>query len=95
MNFSIWKISIFCYVPADPVANKLHLICDKQKSAGDLYTESGQTLEGSFSAVSAATIARVGTFFQIFRDLQDFHPFAPLWTQNFNKKLAKILQEFR
>ena len=44
----------------------------------DLYTESGQTLEGSFSAVSTATIARVGAFFQIFRDLQDYHPFAPL-----------------
>ena len=44
----------------------------------DLCTESGQTLEGSFSAVSTATIARVGAFFQIFRDLQDFHPFVPL-----------------
>ena len=61
---------------------------------GDLYTESGQTLEGSFSAVSTATIARVGAFFQIFRDLQDFHPFAPLWTQNFNEKLAKISSYF-
>ena len=37
-----------------------------------------QTLESSFSAVSTATIARIGAFFQIFRDLQDSHPFAPL-----------------
>ena len=39
----------------------------------------------SFSAVSTATIARNGAFFQIFRDLQDFHVFAPLRTQNFEK----------
>ena len=44
-----------------------------------------QTLEGSFSAVSTATIARNGAFFHIFRDLQDFHAFAPLRTQNFKK----------
>ena len=44
----------------------------------DLYTESGQTLEGSFSAVSRPPIARVGAFFSIFRDLQNFHAFAPL-----------------
>ena len=44
--------------------------------------------EGSFSAVSTAKIARVGAFFQIFRDLQYSKPFAPLQTQflqNFNK----------
>ena len=39
----------------------------------------------SFSAVSTATIARNGAFFHIFRDLQDFHAFAPLRTQNFKK----------
>ena len=37
-----------------------------------------ETLEGSFSSVSTATIARVGAFFSIFRDLQDFQPFALL-----------------
>ena len=37
-----------------------------------------QILRGSFSAVSTATIARVGAFFRIFRDLQDLHSFAPL-----------------
>ena len=39
----------------------------------------------SFSAVSTATIARNGAFFHIFRDLQDFHTFAPLRTQNFEQ----------
>ena len=39
----------------------------------------------SFSAVSTATIARNGAFFHIFRDLQDFHIFAPLRIQNFKK----------
>ena len=40
-----------------------------------------QTLKGSFSSVSTATIARVGSFFSIFRDLQDLHSFAPLESQ--------------
>ena len=41
------------------------------------------TLEGSFSSVWTATIARVGAFFSInfFRDLQDLHSFAPLESQ--------------
>ena len=45
-----------------------------------------QTLEGSFSAVWTATIARKDSHFSIFRDLQDLHSFAPLQTQ--------ILQSF-
>ena len=62
----------------------------------DLYTESGQTLEGSFSAVSTATIARVVAFFRIFRDLQDVHSFAPLQNQNFSKFriFSEILRDF-
>ena len=52
---------------------------------------SGQTLEGSFSAVSTATIATKYSFFQDFRDLQDFHTFAPLRSQNFSKKVVTIL----
>ena len=43
-----------------------------------------QTLKGSFSAVWTATIARVGSFFSIFRDLQDYHSFAPLRPQKFS-----------
>ena len=39
------------------------------------------TLEGSFSSVWTATIARVGAFFTIFRELQDLHSFAPLESQ--------------
>ena len=58
---------------------------------GDLYTESGQTLQCSFSSVSTPPIARVGAFFSIFRDLQDFHAFAPLRAQNFGKKLPYFL----
>ena len=45
-----------------------------------------QTLKSSFSAVSTPPIARVGAFFSIFRELQDFHAFAPLRTQNFSRK---------
>ena len=49
-----------------------------------------QTFGGSFSAVWTATIARVGAFFSIFRDLQDVHSFAPLQIQKFSKILSKI-----
>ena len=45
------------------------------------------TSDGSFSAVSTATIASKDAFFSIFRDLQDLHSFAPLQSQ--------ILQSFR
>ena len=45
-----------------------------------------QTLGGPFSAVSTATIATKYSFFQDFRDLQDFHTFAPLRSQIFSKK---------
>ena len=38
-------------------------------------------MEGSFSAVWIATIARKDAFFSIFRDLQDLHPLAPLQSQ--------------
>merc|ERR1711907_787520 len=44
---------------------------------------SAKTFEGSFSALWVPTIARVGAFFHIFRDLQDLHFFAPLHTQIF------------
>ena len=54
-------------------------------------TESRQTLQCSFSSVSTPTIARVGAFFRIFRDLQDFHAFAPLRAQNFGHKLPYFL----
>ena len=63
----------------------------RRKNLGDLYTESGQTLQCSFSSVSTPPIARVGAFFSIFRDLQDFHAFAPLRAQNFGKKLPYFL----
>ena len=59
-----------------------------------IWQVSAEILRASFSAVSTATIARVGAFFQIFRDLQDFHPFAPLWTKNFNKNLPKFFHIF-
>ena len=46
----------------------------------------GQTLEGSFSAVSTPVFASKYSFFQVFRDLQDSQTFAPLRTQHFRKK---------
>ena len=45
------------------------------------------TLEGSFSAVATARIARKDTFCSIFRDLQYLQTFAPLQIQNFSSPL--------
>ena len=60
---------------------------------------SARTFEGSFSAVSTPPIARVGAFFQIFRDLQDSHTFAPRRNQNLQtfsnfRTISMIFQEF-
>ena len=41
---------------------------------------------GSFSAVSKRNFARKYAFDSIFQALQNLHTFAPLQTQNFNKK---------
>ena len=49
-----------------------------------------QIVRGSFSAVSTATIATKYSFCSIFRDLQDFHTFAPLRSQNFSGKPSKF-----
>mgnify|MGYP001364819213 CR=1 FL=1 len=56
---------------------------DSQCSSADplyIFYRFCRFLEGSFSAVSTATIARNGAFFHIFRDLPAFHAFAPLRT---------------
>ena len=47
-----------------------------------ILQQNDQTLEGSFSAVSTATIATKYSFCRVFRDLQDLHSFAPLHIQN-------------
>ena len=53
------------------------------------------TLEGSFSAVSTPPIARVGSFFSIFRDQQYLHTFAPLQIQqNFVESFAENFIKF-
>ena len=49
-----------------------------------------QTLEGSFSSVSRPIFAIKVSFFSIFRDLQDYHTFAPLGTENPRKKLSNF-----
>ena len=49
---------------------------------------------GPFSSVWTATIARVGAFFRIFRDLQDLHSFAPLRIRKFSKNSSNFLLIF-
>ena len=45
-------------------------------------------LAGSFSAVSKRILPRKYAFDSIFQALQDLHPFAPLQSQHFRKKLV-------
>ena len=49
---------------------------------------------GSFSAVSRLQIARVGAFFSIFQDLQDYNTSAPLRSQNLSRKVVTIFAIF-
>ena len=49
---------------------------------------------GPFSSVWTATIARVGAFFRIFRDLQDLHSFAPLRIQKFSENSSNLFMIF-
>ena len=53
-----------------------------------------QILGGSFSSVWTATIARPGSFFSVFRDLQDLHTLAPLRSQKFSYKSSKFLRNW-
>ena len=49
-----------------------------------------QTLEGSFSAVSTPIFTSKYSFCSVFRDLQDYHTFAPLEAQNLRKFLSNV-----
>ena len=51
-------------------------------------------LAGSFSAVSKRNFARKYAFDSIFQALKDLHPFAPLQSQNFRKKIGLKKQQF-
>ena len=51
-------------------------------------------LAGSFSAVSKRNFARKYAFDSIYQALQDLHTFAPLQSQNFNKKISLKNQQF-
>ena len=54
---------------------------------------SGQTLEGSFSAVWTATIATKYSFFHIFRDLQDYQNGFPIFA--IFQCLCTVFSKFR
>ena len=45
---------------------------------GDLYAESGQTLQGSFSAVSKPNLQLI-TLWKFLAEIYTMHSFAPLW----------------
>ena len=60
---------------------------------GDLYTVSGQTLQGSFSAGSKQIFASKYAFLSIFRNLQENHLLASKFYK-FLLKICKNLQKF-
>ena len=61
---------------------------------GDLYTESGQTLQGSFSAVSTPIFASKYALESSRRDLHNALLCTVLNAQNFRQKSLKILLIF-
>ena len=50
---------------------------------------------GPFSSIWTATIARVGSFFSIFREQQDLQSFAPLRPQKFRKKSSDFFARMK
>ena len=67
---------------------------DSIPNLSPIFQPNGQTLEGSFSAVSKQNFATKYSFFSIFRDLQDFQSFAPIEAEIFRKNLQKISHFF-
>ena len=61
---------------------------------GEPEVQAGQTSEGSFSAVSTATIARVGAFFSDFSRSTRFSPLRTALNPKFQQKLAKFFPYF-
>ena len=77
-------IEILTLFLPDPKSKYHSRTRDDSKDPYELNENFGfKTLGGSFSSVWTATIARVGAFFSIFRDLQDSHSFAPLRNSKF------------
>ena len=74
-------------IGVDPAENEPSKVCSTLRVEHRAEEErwSDPTLEGSFSAKSSPNFASKYAFFNIFRDLQDSKPFAPLQTQNFAK----------
>ena len=65
-----------------------------EEDLGDLYTESGQTLQGSFSAVSTPIFASKYALESSRRDLHNALLCTVLNAQNFRQKSLKILLIF-
>ena len=84
------------------MGKNLPIYCQLLNSAPwvDYFKQAGrETLEGSFSAVSTPIFASKYSFFRIFRDLSDSHPFVPLQIQKlqfflFFTKNSAIFRDF-
>ena len=71
--------------------NPVSLLSQGHPNLGDLYTESGQTLQGSFSAVSKPNFASEYALESSRRDLHNALLCTVLNAQNFRQKSLKIL----
>ena len=93
VTFWYWQISLqrpslrfkeLCSKRCDPPTSLILTSYPTTKMVHvQLPKKTRQTSDGSFSAVSTATIASKDAFFCIFRDLQDLYSFAPLQIQKF------------
>ena len=73
---------------------ELQLFLGLEVNLGDLYTESGQTLQGSFSAVSTPIFASKYALESSRQDLHNALLCTVLNAQNFRQKSLKILLIF-
>ena len=72
------RFAILCTAPSSKSQQKFDQLFQ-------IFQQNYQTLEGSFSSVSKPIFASKYAFFSIFRDLQDWHSFAPVECENLSK----------
>ena len=66
---------------------------DSIPNLSPIFQPNGQTLEGSFSAVSKQNFATKYSFCSVFRDLQDFQSFAPIEIEKNSEKYRRTFSD--
>ena len=94
MRMGRWRRVARARGRAGPEAVAHDAVVRRVRHLGDLYTESGQTLKGSFSAVSKLNFASKYALERSRRDLHNALLCTVLNAQNFRQKSLKILLIF-